>query len=446
MRIVVVGTGYVGLVAGTGFAEFGNEVTCVDSDAEKVRALLDGHIPIYEPGLEELVRRNAAESRLRFTTSLADALRDTEMCFIAVGTPPRPDGGADLSYVMAVAEGLAEHLQRDAVVVIKSTVPVGTNDKVQAILDARARVKCSVVSNPEFLKEGDAINDFLKPDRVVLGVRDDHARAVMRRLYAPLQLNSDRLIFMSPRSAEMAKYVANAMLATRISFMNDIARLCEAVDADVTSVRKGVGTDSRIGSRFLFPGAGYGGSCFPKDVDALLFLAREHGVELAVVGATEAVNDRQKSLLFEKLSRHVPDLRDKRIAVWGLAFKPRTDDVREAPALRLITQLVAAGAEVRAHDPVARGTARQALGPVADRVIFVDHPYDATVGADALVLVTEWQEYRSPDFERLRAQMRGRLLLDGRNVWQSQEPEPHGFTYEGIGLGRVLPSTPTAGR
>lgn len=446
MRIVVVGTGYVGLVAGTGFAEFGNEVTCVDSDAEKVRALLDGRIPIYEPGLEELVRRNAAESRLRFTTSLADALRDTEMCFIAVGTPPRPDGGADLSYVMAVAEGLAEHLQRDAVVVIKSTVPVGTNDKVQAILDARARVRCSVVSNPEFLKEGDAINDFLKPDRVVLGVRDDHARAVMRRLYAPLQLNSDRLIFMSPRSAEMAKYVANAMLATRISFMNDIARLCEAVDADVTSVRKGVGTDSRIGSRFLFPGAGYGGSCFPKDVDALLFLAREHGVELAVVGATEAVNDRQKNLLFEKLSRHVPDLRDKRIAVWGLAFKPRTDDVREAPALRLISQLVEAGAEVRAHDPVARGTARQALGPVADRVIFVDHPYDATVGADALVLVTEWQEYRSPDFERLRAQMRGRLLLDGRNVWQAQEPVPHGFTYEGIGLGRVLASTPTAGR
>ena len=446
MRIVVVGTGYVGLVAGTGFAEFGNEVTCVDSDAEKVRALLDGRIPIYEPGLEELVRRNAAESRLRFTTSLADALRDTEMCFIAVGTPPRPDGGADLSYVMAVAEGLAEHLQRDAVVVIKSTVPVGTNDKVQAILDARARVRCSVVSNPEFLKEGDAINDFLKPDRVVLGVRDDHARAVMRKLYSPLQLNSDRLIFMSPRSAEMAKYVANAMLATRISFMNDIARLCEAVDADVTSVRKGVGTDSRIGSRFLFPGAGYGGSCFPKDVDALLFLAREHGVELAVVGATEAVNDRQKNLLFEKLSRHVPDLRDKRIAVWGLAFKPRTDDVREAPALRLITQLIEAGAEVRAHDPVARGTARQALGPVADRVIFVDHPYDATVGADALVLVTEWQEYRSPDFERLRAQMRGRLLLDGRNVWQAQEPVPHGFTYEGIGLGRVLPSTPTSGR
>jgi UDPglucose 6-dehydrogenase len=412
----------------------------VDSDPEKIRALLDGQIPIYEPGLEELVRRNAAESRLRFTTDLAAAVRDTEMCFIAVGTPPRPDGGADLRFVMAVADELAQHLQRDAVVVIKSTVPVGTNDRVQALLDERAKVRCSVVSNPEFLKEGDAINDFLKPDRVVLGVRDDHARSVMRRLYAPLQLNHDRLIFMEPRSAEMAKYVANAMLATRISFMNDIARLCEAVDADVTNVRKGVGTDSRIGSRFLFPGAGYGGSCFPKDVDALLFLAKEHGVDLAVVRATEEVNERQKSLLFEKLLRHVGDLRDKRIAVWGLAFKPRTDDVREAPALKLITRLVEAGAEVRAHDPAARGTARQGLGAIADKVIFVDHPYDATVGADALVLVTEWQEYRSPDFERLASQMRNKLLLDGRNVWQALDPQQFGFGYEGIGLRRVVAS------
>ncbi|MEZ4390827.1 MAG: UDP-glucose/GDP-mannose dehydrogenase family protein [Polyangiales bacterium] len=446
MRIVVVGTGYVGLVAGTGFAEFGNQVTCVDSDPEKIGALLEGRIPIYEPGLEELVRRNAAESRLRFTTSLAEAVADAEMCFIAVGTPPRADGSADLSFVMDVAEGLAKHLERDTVVVIKSTVPVGTNDKVQAILDGHARVRCSVVSNPEFLKEGDAINDFLKPDRVVLGVRDELARSTMRRLYAPLQLNHDRLIFMEPRSAEMAKYVANAMLATRISFMNDIARLCEAVDADVTHVRKGVGTDSRIGSRFLFAGAGYGGSCFPKDVDALLHLAREHGVELAVVDATERVNDRQKDLLFEKLRRRVPDLTDKRVAVWGLAFKPRTDDVREAPALRLISRLVEAGAEVRAHDPVARGTARQALGEVAEKVIFVDHPYDAVVGADVLVLVTEWQEYRSPDFDRLRARMRGRLLLDGRNVWQALEPSQHGFAYEGIGLGRVLPSEAPSGR
>jgi UDPglucose 6-dehydrogenase len=360
--------------------------------------------------------------------------------FIAVGTPPRPDGGADLKYVMAVAESLAQHLTRDAVVVLKSTVPVGTNDKVQDYLNREAKVNVTVVSNPEFLKEGDAINDFLKPDRVLCGCRDDHGRSVMRKLYAPLQLVSDRLLFVDPRSAEMAKYVANAMLATRISFMNDIARLCEVVGADVTNVRKGVGTDSRIGAKFLFPGAGYGGSCFPKDVDALLFLAREHNVDLSLVRATEEVNARQKGLLFEKLTRHLGSVADRRIALWGLAFKPRTDDVREAPALTLISRLVEAGAEVRAHDPAARATARAALGPVADKVIFVDHPYDATVGADALVLVTEWQEYRSPDLERLSNQMRRKLLLDGRNVWAAVDPEAAGFTYEGIGLLRPKPA------
>jgi UDPglucose 6-dehydrogenase len=434
MRIVVVGTGYVGLVAGTGFAEFGNQVTCVDNDASKVEALVKGIIPIYEPGLEELVRRNAAEERLSFTTDLAAAVRDAAVVFIAVGTPPRPDGGADLKYVMAVAESLAKHLTRDAVVVLKSTVPVGTNDRVQEYLTREAKVNVTVVSNPEFLKEGDAIHDFLRPDRVLCGCRDDHGRSVMRKLYAPLQLVSDRLLFVDPRSAEMAKYVANAMLATRISFMNDIARLCEAVGADVTNVRKGVGTDSRIGAKFLFPGAGYGGSCFPKDVDALLFLAREHNIDLSLVRATEEVNARQKELLFEKLTRHLGSVADKRIALWGLAFKPRTDDVREAPALTLITRLVEAGAEVRAHDPAARATARAALGPIADKVIFVDHPYDATVGADALVLVTEWQEYRSPDLERLSHQMRRKLLLDGRNVWSVVDPEAAGFTYEGIGL------------
>jgi UDPglucose 6-dehydrogenase len=424
----------VGLVAGTGFAEFGNQVTCVDNDASKVEALVKGIIPIYEPGLEELVRRNAAEERLSFTTDLAAAVRDAAVVFIAVGTPPRPDGGADLKYVMAVAESLAKHLTRDAVVVLKSTVPVGTNDRVQEYLTREAKVNVTVVSNPEFLKEGDAIHDFLRPDRVLCGCRDDHGRSVMRKLYAPLQLVSDRLLFVDPRSAEMAKYVANAMLATRISFMNDIARLCEAVGADVTNVRKGVGTDSRIGAKFLFPGAGYGGSCFPKDVDALLFLAREHNIDLSLVRATEEVNARQKELLFEKLTRHLGSVADKRIALWGLAFKPRTDDVREAPALTLITRLVEAGAEVRAHDPAARATARAALGPIADKVIFVDHPYDATVGADALVLVTEWQEYRSPDLERLSNQMRRKLLLDGRNVWSVVDPEAAGFTYEGIGL------------
>jgi UDPglucose 6-dehydrogenase len=436
MRIVVVGSGYVGLVAGTGFAEFGNTVACIDSDKSKIDALLEGRIPIYEPGLEELVRRNVADQRLTFGTDLAAAVEDAEMVFIAVGTPPKEDGSADMKHVLAVAEALSATLRRDTVVVLKSTVPVGTNDQVHALFAERAKVKVSVVSNPEFLKEGDAINDFLKPDRVILGVRDDAGRAAMRRLYAPLQLNHDRLLFMEPRSAEMAKYVANAMLATRISFMNDIARLCEAVGADVGSVRKGVGSDQRIGSKFLFPGAGYGGSCFPKDVSALLHLADRHDIDLSVVRATEAVNARQKGVLFEKLSRHVGPLKDLRIALWGLAFKPRTDDVREAPALVLIGQLLEAGAEVRVHDPAARATARAALGSLAHRVIFVEHPYDATVGADALVLVTEWQEYRSPDFERLAAQMRRKVLIDGRNVWSAVEPESLGFTYEGIGLGR----------
>ncbi len=435
MRIVVVGSGYVGLVAGTGFAEFGNTVACIDSDKSKIDALLEGRIPIYEPGLEELVRRNVADQRLSFSTDLATAVQDAEMVFIAVGTPPKEDGSADLKHVIAVAESLSTMMRRDTVVVLKSTVPVGTNDQVHALFAERAKVKVSVVSNPEFLKEGDAINDFLKPDRIILGVRDEAGRAAMRRLYAPLQLNLDRLLFMEPRSAEMAKYVANAMLATRISFMNDIARLCEVVGADVGSVRKGVGSDQRIGSKFLFPGAGYGGSCFPKDVSALLHLADRHDIDLSVVRATEAVNARQKGILFEKLTRHVGPLKDLRIALWGLAFKPRTDDVREAPALVLIGQLLEAGAEVRVHDPAARGTARAALGELANRVIFVEHPYDATVGADALVLVTEWQEYRSPDFERLAAQMRRKVLIDGRNVWAAMEPETLGFTYDGIGLG-----------
>jgi UDPglucose 6-dehydrogenase len=434
MRIVVVGTGYVGLVAGTGFAEFGNRVVCVDTDASKIEMLERGEIPIYEPGLEEMVRRNAAEQRLLFSTDLTSAVQGAEVVFIAVGTPPRADGGADLKYVFAVAESLSTLLTRDTVVVLKSTVPVGTNDRVQALFDERAKARIRVVSNPEFLKEGDAINDFMRPDRVLIGARDEHGRSVMRRLYAPLQLVADKMLIVDPRSAELAKYVANAMLATRISFMNDIARLCEAVGADVTSVRKGVGTDTRIGAKFLFPGAGYGGSCFPKDVDALLFLAKEHHIDLSLVRATEEVNARQKGLLFEKLKRHLPDLADKRVAVWGLAFKPRTDDVREAPALTLITQLLDAGAEVRVHDPAARQTARLALGAIADKVIFVDHPYDATVGADALVLVTEWQEYRSPDLERLGNQMRRKLLVDGRNVWASEEPEAQGFVYESIGL------------
>ncbi len=434
MRIVVVGTGYVGLVAGTGFAEFGNRVTCVDTDERKIQRLSDGQIPIYEPGLEELVRRNVAEHRLSFSTDLAGSVADTDMVFVAVGTPPQADGAADMRQVMAVAEELSRGLERDTIVVLKSTVPVGTNDKIQELFDRAAKVRVTVVSNPEFLKEGDAIQDFLRPDRVLVGARDEHGRAAMRKLYAPLQLTHDRLLFVDPRSAELAKYVANSMLATRISFMNEVARLCEAVGADVSAVRRGVGSDSRIGPKFLFPGAGYGGSCFPKDVHALLHLAGESGVDLSIVRATEEVNDRQKNLVFSKLQRHLGELNGARVAVWGLAFKPRTDDVREAPALRLIEQLIAAGAEVRVHDPEARGTARTALGSLATRVIFVDHPYDATVGADALALLTEWQEYRSPDFDLLATQMRRRVLIDGRNVWAALEPHTLGFAYEGIGL------------
>ncbi len=434
MRIAVVGTGYVGLVAGAGFAEFGNRVVCVDTDAEKVARLRDGHIPIYEPGLEDIVKRNAKEGRLLFTTDLAEAVHDVEVVFCAVGTPQRDDGAADMQYVFAVAEQLAKSLVKESIVVMKSTVPVGTNDRVQAYLDEHSKVKHRVVSNPEFLKEGDAVNDFLKPDRVIVGARDEVARSAMRKLYGPLQLTGDRLMFMAPRSAEMSKYVANAMLATRISFMNEIARLCEVIGADVTDVRKGVGSDGRIGPKFLFPGPGYGGSCFPKDINALAHLARENNSPLQIVQAVDEVNTKQKLVLFEKVVKRLGKLEGTRIAVWGLAFKPKTDDVRESPALVLVEKLVAAGAEVRVHDPEARGTARIALGATAAKVIFVDHPYDATVGADALVLVTEWGEYRSPDLDMLKTQMRQRNLIDGRNVWHGLEPETAGFHYQGIGV------------
>lgn len=434
MRIAVVGTGYVGLVAGVGFAEFGNRVVCVDSDPGKIERLKKGVLPIYEPGLDELLNKNARDGRLSFTTELGEGVKDAEIVFIAVGTPQSDSGAADLRYVFAVAEELAAALDHDAIVVCKSTVPVGTNDKVQALLDEKSKHRHRVVSNPEFLKEGDAVNDFLKPDRVIVGVRDEQSRVMMRRLYAPLQLNHDRLMFMAPRSAEMAKYVANAMLATRISFMNEVARLCELVNADVVDVRKGVGSDGRIGSKFLFPGPGYGGSCFPKDVNALMHLARENGLKLQVVDAVDRVNTEQKGLLFQKLKRTLETLQNARVAVWGLAFKPRTDDVRESPALQLVEELVAAGAEVRVHDPEARDTARLALGPIADKVLFVQSEYDATVGADALVLVTEWQEYRSPDFARLKNQMRRPILVDGRNVWHALAPEEQGFRYQGIGV------------
>ncbi|MDP3276525.1 MAG: UDP-glucose/GDP-mannose dehydrogenase family protein [Deltaproteobacteria bacterium] len=434
MRIAVVGTGYVGLVAGACFAEFGHHVTCIDTDKSKIARLEKGEIPIYEPGLDEVVLRNRAAHRLEFTTDLAIGSKGCEVVIIAVGTPQSDDGAADMRYVLAVAEQLAGVLKREAVIVLKSTVPVGTNDRVQALLDRTATLKHRVVNNPEFLKEGEALSDFFEPDRVVIGVRSAEDRAVMEHLYAPMKLRPGQLMFMDPRSAEMTKYVANAMLATRISFMNEIAVLCEAVGADIAGVRTGVGSDPRIGPQFLMPGPGYGGSCFPKDVKALMHLAVEHQVPLRVIDGVDAANTSQKKLLAAKLTRALGTLKGRTIAVWGLAFKAKTDDVRESPALALIEQLVALGATVRAHDPEAIQTAREALGELAHEITFVKDKYDASEGADALCVVTEWAEYREPDLERLHAQLREKVLMDGRNLWAHLSPQSHGFRYEGIGI------------
>lgn len=434
MRIAVVGTGYVGLVAGACFADIGHTVACIDTDPRKIEKLERNEIPIYEPGLDEVVARSVKEGRIRFTTSLAKGVSDAEIVIIAVGTPQSNDGAADMRYVLQVAEQLAETLDHEAVIVLKSTVPVGTNDRVQAILDSKSKLAHRVVNNPEFLKEGDALNDFMKPDRVVLGVRDEVGRSALTRLYAPLKLADAQLMFMDPRSAEMTKYVANSMLATRISFMNEIARLCEAVGADVSSVRVGVGSDSRIGPQFLMPGPGFGGSCFPKDIKALMHLAKEHGSELKVLTSVDDANDDQKKFLAQKLRRVLEGVKGKRIAVWGLAFKAKTDDVRESPALALIEQLVADGAIVCAHDPEARETAKAALGATAEKIQIVDDMYQATEGADALVVVTEWNEYKSPDFDRLAAQLARKVLIDGRNLWAQHAPHKRGFRYEGIGV------------
>lgn len=434
MRIAVVGTGYVGLVAGACFADIGHTVACIDTDPRKIEKLERNEIPIYEPGLDEVVARSVKEGRIRFTTSLAQGVRDAELVIIAVGTPQSNDGAADMRYVLQVAEQLADVLDHEAVIVLKSTVPVGTNDRVQAIVDSKSKLKHRVVNNPEFLKEGDALNDFMKPDRVVLGVRDEMGREVLTRLYAPLKLAEGQLMFMDPRSAEMTKYVANSMLATRISFMNEIARLCEAVGADVGSVRVGVGSDARIGPQFLMPGPGFGGSCFPKDIKALMHLAKEHGSTLKVLTSVDDANDDQKKFLAQKLHRVLEGVKGKRIAVWGMAFKAKTDDVRESPALALIEQLVADGAVVSAHDPEARETAKVALGATAEKIRIVDDMYQATEGADALVVVTEWNEYKNPDFDRLAAQLARKVLIDGRNLWAQHAPHKRGFRYEGIGV------------
>ena len=435
MNITVVGTGYVGLVVGACLAETGNDVVCADVDARKIGMLHDNQIPIYEPGLEALVERNQKQGRLTFTTDVAAALGKAEVIFIAVGTPPDEDGSADLRHVLNVAESIGKHMTREVVVVTKSTVPVGTAGKVHAAVSRHATLPFHVCSNPEFLKEGAAVDDFMRPDRVVLGVDSDHARSVMAELYAPFVRTGKPIIFMDIASAEMTKYAANAMLATRISFMNEIANLCERVGADVDLVRKGIGSDTRIGPSFLFPGPGYGGSCFPKDVKALVRTAREFGASLSVLDAVEAANERQKERLFQKLQAALgTDVKGRRIAVWGLAFKPNTDDMREAPALVLIEALLAAGATVAAHDPAAMTEARHKLG---DRVTYAETNYEALDGADALVVVTDWNEYRHPDFGRIKATLRQPIVIDGRNLYTGSKMRALGFTYESIGRGRV---------
>ncbi len=436
MKITVVGTGYVGLVTGTCLAESGNHVVCVDIDPGKIATLQAGGIPIYEPGLEELVKRNAREGRLAFTTSIAEAMRETEVAFIAVGTPPGETGEADLSYVLAAAQELGKNIQRYTVVVNKSTVPVGSAEKVAEVVAAVAQAPFDVVSNPEFLKEGSAIDDFMRPDRVVVGVASERARGVMAELYTPFVRTEQPILFMDLRSAELTKYAANAMLAARISFMNDVAALCDRLSCDVDQVRRGMGSDKRIGYPFLFPGVGFGGSCFPKDVRAVMTMARQLGLDFDLLRAVERVNERQKRLLFDKATKEFGSLAGKRFGVWGLAFKPKTDDMREASALTLIQLLTGAGAEVAAHDPVAAEVARKLIGP---HVRLVEEPYAAAEGADALFLVTEWNEFRSPDYERLRRIMRGNVLLDGRNAWDAAKARAAGFRYHGVGRGAGVP-------
>jgi UDPglucose 6-dehydrogenase len=431
VKIAVVGSGYVGLVVGACLAETGNDVSCADVDQAKIDGLKQNVLPIYEPGLDGLVERNQQQGRLHFTTDVAAAVSHAEVVFIAVGTPPDEDGSADLRHVLAVAQVIGEHMQREMVVVTKSTVPVGTAAKVAAVVGQRARHPFHMCSNPEFLKEGAALDDFMKPDRVVLGVDSDHARSVMAELYAPFVRTGKPIIFMDIPSAEMTKYAANAMLATRISFMNEIANLCEKVGANVDLVRKGIGSDARIGPSFLFPGPGYGGSCFPKDVKALVRTAGEAGARLGVLEAVEDANDRQKHRLFEKLQCVLGDaVKGARIAVWGLAFKPQTDDMREAPALTLIDDVISAGATVTAHDPAALHEAKRRLG---DRIGYAESNYEALDGADALVVVTDWNEYRHPDFGRMKSMLRRPIVIDGRNLYDANKMQTLGFTYLSFG-------------
>lgn len=430
MKIAVIGTGYVGLVVGACFAENGNDVVCVDKDKAKIRALQRGRIPIYEPGLEELVRRNRAEQRLAFTTALARAVRASQIVFIAVGTPQGEDGSADLQHVLDVAREIARAMNGYKVVVDKSTVPVGTAERVRDVIRRETTHPFSVVSNPEFLKQGAAIEDFLKPDRVVIGAEDPRASELMQELYAPFTRTGAPIMVMDCASAELSKYAANAMLATRISFMNEIANVCDAVGADVDHVRAAVGSDRRIGSSFLFPGVGYGGSCFPKDVKALLRFAKEQRYDFQILRAVEAVNESQKAWVLRRLEGHVGSLKGRHIAVWGLSFKPRTDDMREAPSIPVINGLVARGARVHAYDPEAHAVARGLFG---GRITYADSSYDALTGADALVILTEWSEFRRPDFARMKALMRAPVVFDGRNIYDPAAMKVRGFTYFSVG-------------
>lgn len=441
MRIAMVGTGYIGLVTGTCFAESGNEVVCIDVDRDKIQKLRQNFLPIYEPGLGELVERNQRSGRLTFSTNLGQAIEDRQTVFIGVGTPQGESGAADLSAVWAVADEIRLHAEQPKLVVVKSTVPVGTNARLAERL-ARGRVPHRIASNPEFLKEGCAVEDFMKPDRVVVGVREPDSAEVLRELHAPFLRSGHPLLAMSPESAEMTKYVANCCLATKISFINEMANLCERLEADVNDVRRGIGHDNRIGFQFLHPGVGYGGSCFPKDVSAMIALSNEIGAPSRILPAVTAVNEAQKSILLGKLKPLLDgNLADKTIAIWGLAFKPRTDDVREAPSLVLIEQLLSAGASVRAFDPEALENARRIFG---ERITYCDRAYGTTEGADALAVVTEWQEFRNPDFEVLRRLMNRAVIVDGRNLYEPRQMAQLGFTYASIGRRTVHPAVAPA--
>lgn len=438
MKIAVVGTGYVGLVTGTCFAETGNTVTCIDIDASKVESLSKGKMTIYEPGLDVLFERNRKENRLLFTTNLAEGIKDAEVIFLALPTPPGEDGSADLKYILGVAKDLGNILDHYAVIIDKSTVPVGTSEKVHAAVAANAKVDFDVVSNPEFLREGVAVDDFMKPDRVVIGTNSERAKVIMEKLYAPLVRQGNPVIFMDERSAEMTKYAANAFLAMKITFMNEIANLCEKAGADVDNVRRGIGTDSRIGKRFLFPGIGYGGSCFPKDVQALGKTATEYGYDFKILKSVMLVNDKQKTKLIPRVKEYFGgELKGKTIALWGLAFKPHTDDIREAPALYNIKALRRAGAKVVVFDPEATANVRKEIGK---KVKYAKSPYEAVEGADALMIMTEWPEFRTPDFEKLSAALNNKVIFDGRNLYDLTEMRTLGYDYYSIGREDIVVS------